>query len=291
MDLYQNIEKFYSSLTSRQKEVADYMISHPEDICYVSLKNLSERLSVSELTILRMCTKLGFNNYIDLKNAFRVHTQNLVKNSSNSNYFILDMPVSKAGDKEDLLRQIGDHELSKSVGFYHSLNYKKILKAAGKIINANNIFICCHGVSRIVADCLYHHLSHLSIGCSYIYPEDMDNVQANLVRMKPGDLLISISFPRYFTLIHSITEYAEENGVDIITITDSQKSPVVTKNSLNFFCSTSTKLFYNSFSLPVAVINLIASGLVIEMGTKYDELVTDAQDVVNFINEHQWEKE
>lgn len=290
MDLYQNIEKFYPNLTSRQKEVADYMISHPEDICYVTLKSLSERLSVSELTILRMCKKLGFDNYIELKNAFRIHTQNLVKNSSNSNFFVLDMPFSKQGDKEELLQQICVNEMAKSTNFYSALDGKKILKAARKIIDAKNIFICFHGVSRIMADTLYLHLSHLGIGCSYIHPEDMDNVQANLVRMKPGDLLIGISFPKYFTLIGSITDYAEQKGVDIVTITDSLNSPAVTKNSLNFICNTATKLFYNSLALPVALINLLASGIVIEMSTKYDELVANANQVVNFINSSQAEE-
>lgn len=290
MDLYQNIEKFYSDLTSRQKEVADYMISHPEDICYITLKSLSERLSVSELTILRMCKKLGFDNYIELKNAFRIHTQNLVKNFSNSNFFVLDMPFSKPGDKEELLHQICVNEMAKSTNFYSTLDSKKILKAARKIIDAKNIFICFHGVSRIMADSLSLHLSHLGIGCSYIHPEDMDNVQANLVRMKPGDLLIGISFPKYFTLIGSITDYAEQKGVDVITITDSLNSPAVTKSSLNFICNTATKLFYNSLALPIALINLLASGIVIEMGTKYDELVANANQVVNFINDSQTEK-
>ena len=287
MDLYQNIEKFYSALTSRQKEVADYLISHPEDICYISLKSLSERLSVSELTILRMCKKLGFENYIELKNAFRIHTQNLVKNSSNSNFFILDMPVSKPGDKEELLHQICVYEQAKSTNFYSSLDCKAILQAAGKIISAKDIFICFHGISKLLADGLAMHLSRLGIGCSYIHPEDTDSVQANLVRMKPGDLLVSISFPKYFPVIRSVAEYAEGHGVEVIAITDSPNSPAVSKNSLNFICNTSTKLFYNSLSLPVALINLLASGVVIEMGAKYDDLVKNAYDVVNFINDDQ----
>ncbi|WP_411676947.1 MurR/RpiR family transcriptional regulator [Caproicibacter sp.] len=289
MDLYQNIEKYYSDLTSKQKEIADYMLSNPEDICYITLKNLSEHLSVSELTILRMCKKLGFQNYVELKNAFRVHTQKLVKNSSSSNFFVLDMPVCKENEKEGLLHQIRDNDCEKSLSFYHTINDKDIFAAADRILKARNIFICFHGVSKILADNFYLHLSHLSIGCSYIHPEDMDNVQANLIRMKRGDLLIAIAFPKYYTLIQSITKYAEQSGADIITITDSPTSPIITKRSLNFFCNTSTKLFYNSLSLPVALINLIASCIVIEMGEKYDDLVTRAYNVVNFLEENKSE--
>lgn len=289
MDLYQNIEKYYSGLTPKQKEIADYMISHPEDICYITLKNLSKRLSVSELTILRMCKELGFESYVELKSAFRIHTHNLVKNSSNSNFFILDMPVCKEEEKQGLLRQICDNDAEKSISFYNSINYKDIFTAADKIVNARNIFICFHGVSKILADYFYFHLSHLCMGCSFIHPEDMDNVQANLVRMKHGDLLIAIAFPRYHPLSQSITKCAEENGVDIIAITDTASSPIVTKSSLNFFCNTSTKLFYNSLSLPVALINLIASCVVMEMGEKYDDLVAKAYNVVQLLDESQSE--
>lgn len=283
MDSFNNIDKNYQKLTRKQKEIADYMLAYPEDVCYISLKDLSKRTSTSELTILRTCKKLGFASYIDMKKAFRVHTQQLVKNLSETNYFILDMPISKQGDKTDLIHQICQTESEKTTEFYNKLNFDDIFKVAKLIVNANTVLICCHALSRVIADYLYTHLSHLGINCVFIYPENMDNVQTRLARIQPGDHLIAISFPQYHTTVHSIAEYAECKGATVSSITDRLDSPAVTNSSINFICNTSTKLFYNSLALPIALVNLIASCIVIEMGPKYDKLISDTYEVTHFI--------
>lgn len=284
MDSFNNIDKNYQKLTRKQKEIADYLLAYPEVVSYISLKDLSSRTNSSELTILRMCKRLGFDSYIDMKKAFRVHTQKLVKNLSESNYFVLDTPFSKEGEKADLLRQICEMESTKTVEFYNSLNFNDIFKMARRIINANKVLICCHGLSRVIGDYLYNHLSHLGIDCAFIYPENMDNVQTSLAKITLKDHLIALSFPKYYTMIHSIVEYAESKSAPVSTITDRLDSPAVTANSLNFICNTSTKLFYNSLALPIALVNLIASCIVIEMGSRYDKLISDTYEVMEFIN-------
>jgi DNA-binding MurR/RpiR family transcriptional regulator len=85
-------------------------------------------------------------------------------------------------------------------------------------------------------------------------------------------------------MVHNIAEYAEYKGATVSTITNSLDSPAVTNNSLNFICNTSTKLFYNSLALPIALVNLIASCIVIEMGSQYDKLISDTNEVFHFIN-------
>lgn len=284
MDSFNKIDKNYQKLTNKQKEVADYLLAHPEDVCYISLKDLSKRTSASELTILRTCKRLGFDSYIDMKNAFRSHTQKLMKNLPETNYFVQDMPLSKQVDKVDLLKQICKTESEKSAEFYNKLNYEDIFKAAQQIVNANTVLICCHALSRVIADYLYSHLSHLGISCVFIYPENIDNVQTRLANIQSGDHLIVISFPKYYTLVHSISEYAECKGATVSAITDSLDSPAITNNSLNFICNTSTKLFYNSLALPMALVNLIASCIVMEMGPQYDKLVSSTNEVIHFIN-------
>jgi DNA-binding MurR/RpiR family transcriptional regulator len=284
MDSFNNIDKNYQKLTNKQREIADYMLAHPEDVCYISLKDLSKRTFTSELTILRTCKRLGFDSYIDIKNAFRVHTQKLMKNLPETNYFVQDIPLSKQGEKVDLLLQICQTESEKSNEFYNKINFEDMLKAAKQIVNANTVLICCHALSRVIADYLYNHLSHLGISCVFIYPENIDNVQTRLAKIQPGDHLIVISFPKYFTMVHNIAEYAECKGATVSAITDSLDSPAITDSSLNFICNTTTKLFYNSLALPIALVNLLASCIVMEMGPQYDKLISDTYEVIHFIN-------
>lgn len=285
MDLIKIIEESYGNLTNRQRAIADFMLANPESICYISLKEFSERTKSSEVTILRMCKELGFKSFLDLKKAFREHTKRVIKTLKGTDLLVPDISLSNPGNKIHLLRQISDNESESSKVFYKGLDYNLILKASESILSANEVLIVGNGLSALIGQFLYRRLVLLGINVKLIQPEDMDHVRASLTRLKPHDQLIAITFPRYYQQIRNIVRYAEEKSAHVITITDSLESPVVTGNSLNFICPSSTKLFYNSPSLPIAIINLIASGVVIQMGPRYENMLEDTRNIVRYIDE------
>jgi len=284
-DSFQNINKNYQNLTRKQKEILDMLLSNPEDVCYISLKDLSERSNVSEVTILRMCKRLGFKNFIELKKAFRVHTERLVKNFMETSYFSLDLPVAQRENKWAVMQQILQNARTQSNEFYSTVQTKNILQTARLILQAKTVLICGQGASSVVSEYFYRRISPLISNAVLVHPEDMDNVQASLVKLHPDDHVIAISFPRYYTAMRNIVQYAEYRGANVTAITDNLESPVVTPNSINYLCDTATEVFYNSYSLPIELVNLIASGMVLEMGENYDKLVSDAHEVIHFINE------
>lgn len=288
-DSFQSINQNYHNLTRKQKEILDVLLTNPENVCYISLKDLSERTQASEVTILRMCKRLGFENFIEMKKAFRVHTERLVKNFLKTNYFPLNLPASEAGDRSVVMREICSDAKARSEEFYSSVRPDDILLAAQRILSAKNVLICGQGASAVVADFFFRRLSPLVPNAIFVHPEDMDNVQSGLLKLQKGDNVIAVTFPRYYTAIRDIVQFAEYRGAAVTAITDGKDSPAVTKNSLNFLCNTMTKVFYNSFSLPIELVNLISSGVVLEMGPAYDELVSRSHEVIHFINEKEAE--
>ena len=64
--------------------------------------------------------------------------------------------------------------------------------------------------------------------------------------------------------LRNIAKKAAISGVPILTITDSDTSPAAAHSTLLLLCPTSTKLFYNSMTAPMAMLNILASCLVID---------------------------
>lgn len=284
-DSFQNIHKNYPNLTHKQKEVLDILLSNPEGVCYISLSELSRHAGVSEVTILRMCKRLGFHNFVELKEAFRAHTKRLVRNFMETSYFSLDLPVSELKDKDAVMQQVLDGARAQSAEFYDSLSIQKILKTSRQILQAKTVLICGQGVSAVVAEYFYRRLSPLIPNAILMRPEDLDSVQASLAKLCPGDHIIAISFPRYYAAMQNIVRFAQYRGASVTAITDSLNAPVVTSESINYLCNTATRVFYNSYSLPIELVNIISSGVVLEMGEDYDKLVLSAHEVIHFINE------
>ena len=56
-------------LTAKQKKIFDYMLNNPDDCCYMTIRQLSKRVGVTEVSILRMCRNLGFEGYSDFRGS------------------------------------------------------------------------------------------------------------------------------------------------------------------------------------------------------------------------------
>ena len=51
MVIIENIKKRSTELTRKQYMVAMYMIDHPDEMAYITLKELSQNIGVTEITI------------------------------------------------------------------------------------------------------------------------------------------------------------------------------------------------------------------------------------------------
>ena len=54
MDIIENIKKRSTELTRKQYMVAKYMIDHPDEMAYITLKELSQNIGVTEMHHLAM---------------------------------------------------------------------------------------------------------------------------------------------------------------------------------------------------------------------------------------------
>ena len=85
MDIIQRIHSAYPEMTKKQKSIADCLLESPEDIAYITLAQLSQKTSSSELTLLRFCQKVGYSSFLEMKSAFREYTQNIDRKSTRLN--------------------------------------------------------------------------------------------------------------------------------------------------------------------------------------------------------------
>ena len=59
MGILEEVNASYEKLSPVQKRIADFIFKYPDQVCFYSLKELSETLGVTEVTILRFTKKIG----------------------------------------------------------------------------------------------------------------------------------------------------------------------------------------------------------------------------------------
>lgn len=265
MDILERIKELYPRLTKKQKSIADYLIANPEDIAYMTLAQLSQNTSASELTLLRFCQKVGCDSFMELKSKFREYTQHMIKVASSPAYFALERVSGTESEKETLLRDICEQEAYAANDFFMNVDIDKVINAAAEVKKSKCIYVFAHDISKIPGTFLVSRLRLLYFDVELIDLSNIAETQTRLEHLTEGDLVIFFSFPQYFYPMGSIVKKAANAGVRIITITNSPASPAAKYCDHLLICPTTTKAFYNTLTLPMAMINLLVSSVVIDM--------------------------
>ena len=71
MGILEEVNASYEKLSPVQKRIADFIFKYPDQVCFYSLKELSETLGVTEVTILRFTKKIGAQSFVEMKNRLR----------------------------------------------------------------------------------------------------------------------------------------------------------------------------------------------------------------------------
>lgn len=270
----------YHTLTKKQKDIADFMLNNPDDMCFATLKQLSSEISVSEMTILNLCTALGYSNFNEVKYEFRKYASARRKElvSRDDTYVLPYIPKGELEDRSGLFRQMCQEELDMVNGFFGSLNIDDYYKAARMICSAKRVVICGRGVSTQLADYLLTRLTINGVPCMSVNTESGDAVQAMLYFIDKDTLIIPISFPDYYFMTVKLAQFAKTKGAALLGITDSTRSEVAAVCDMCFYCPTGTRLFLNSMTTPVMAVNFLTMAVSVEKSRKsgdHESLTTE----------------
>lgn len=286
MDVIQNIKERYGAMTKTQRRVADYMLTNPEEMSFITLKELSAEIEVSEPTILTTCAALGYENFNELKYEFRKYISMLckVKVQAEGLYASADVPSRELSDKQSLLLEVCQEEFDMTKQFFATLKIESMFEAARLILQARSVIICGFGVSRQIADFFSMRLAIVGVPSIVVNTESQDSIQAALPFIDDQVLLFAISFPDYYFMTTKLAEYAEHKGAQVVVMTDSAKSPVSKYSGLSLVCQTTTRLFLNTIALPMMLVNFITTAINIERCASLDKFPSAGDEFASFFS-------
>ena len=83
------------------------------------------------------------------------------------------------------------------------------------------------------------------------------DLYAQMIHIGPGDVLISISFPRYSTMTASISGWARDRGAAVIALTDSETSPITQTARHTLLARSDMVSFVDSLVAPLSLANAL----------------------------------
>ena len=263
MDMITNIRNKYSGLTRKQKLIADYMLENIEKMSFLTLKELSEELDITEVTILNACSALGFSSFNEVKYESRKYISLMEKVNLHreKEYLSTYVPEYELVNQKELLKNIVQEELAQMESFVESLDIDLMFSSAELFISNPKIVLCGRGISKLLAEFLAIRLAGTDIASTVMDTELNDSIHAALPMFDEMTLVVAISFPDYYFMTDKIAEHAAKEGCKVLAITDSPNAPIVKFANQTLLVPSSTRLFLNTVSIPMALVNVLTSAL------------------------------
>lgn len=287
MNVIERIQEKYGDMTRKQRVLADYMLENPDSMSFMTMKNLSGRTQVSEMTILNYCTALGYGNYNELKYEFRkyINERNKIEVQRQNEYLNASVPEYELDDKQNLLYQVCQEEFDLLKLLFAHIDIPSLFQGAEMMLDADCTVFCARGVSLQIADFLSMRLATMGLPSIVMNTELNDSVQSALPLLKGGTLLVPISLPDYYVMTTKVCEFARQRRCRILALTDSkEQSPVAPFGDLVLTAPASSRLFLNSPGALLVLAHLLSAALNIEKSARHTSKFCSPQEFSQFFS-------
>lgn len=276
-DLITLIQNNYNDFSKGQKMIADFIVKHYDKAAFMTASKIGETVDVSESTVVRFASALGFKGFPELQQSLQV----LIKNKLTTVQRIgLDNDINK--DTEKFHKRIIRNEMNGIKYMMDNIDASALDRATELISSAGKVYILGMRTSSTLANYLGFYLDVMLDNVKVLNNTGVNALFEQIIRVNEDDVLICISFPRYSNSTIDATRMIKDKNAKIITITDTEASPFYNIADVALLAKNNIVSFVDSLVVPMCMIN----SLILNIAAK------GKKDILQYFNdlEDLWDK-
>ena len=253
--LLAKMEESIRRLSKGHKKIAAYIKENYDKAAFMTAAALGKKVGVSESTVVRFATELGFKGYPELQRAL----QQMIKSKLTA---VQRMEVSQTliGDG-DIINSVltGDMELIRETAERTSRDDFKHARA--EITRAKRIYILGVRSSAALASFLAFYFNLVFDSVVLVDTSSASEMFEQMFRIDENDVCIAISFPRYSKQTVNAMRFIADRKAKIIAITDTDKSPIASFADYLLVARSDMASVVDSLTAPLSLINALIVGV------------------------------
>lgn len=262
--IYRTISAARNQMSKSQHKIADYILEHPHSIPFITGAKLAELTGVSEATVVRFATFLGFNGFNDLQKQLAVSIEKQLNTVER-----LAMSRSDYSESERAIYDNFNEDIKNIQSTMQHLNLDDFEKAATYILEAERIYIIANRSALSLGTFLHYYLNIIFGKSELVHTTEAAFDQIYNVNEK--DVVIGITYARYTKSTLNAVSYAAQKNATIIALTDQLSSPITAHANIALFASSSMQSFLDSFVAPLSVINTLIAYIANKKGINMED--------------------
>lgn len=257
-NLLVRIDMSRKDFSKGQRRIASYIEEHYDTAAFMTAAKLGEVVGVSESTVVRFAAQIGYDGYPYLQKAM----QEMIRDKLNSIQRI-EVTTGRIGD-DDVVETVLNQDIDKIKRTIEELSREDFKKAVNAIINAENIYVFGVKSASHIAGFFAYYLDLIFGNVHVLDSTSKTTTYEKLFRISDKDVMIGISFPRYSTMAVDAMNFAHDRGAEVIAITDSMISPLVTNADEVLLARSDIASVVDTLVAPLSLINALLVDIVIE---------------------------
>lgn len=249
--LTSKIETMMPKFSKGRKLIAKYIIENYDQAAFMTALKLGETVGVSESTVVRFATELGFEGYPKLQKAI----QEMIRSRLTS-VQRMEVTESRIGNN-DILDSVLNHDIDKIKRTLDEVSHEDFYAAVDDIVNAKKIYILAARSSMALANFLGFYFNFMFENVFVVNATSETEIYEQLFRISNEDIIIGISFPRYSRIAVKAIEFASDRKASVVSITDCMDSPMTERADHIILARSDMASIVDSLVAPLSMINAL----------------------------------
>jgi len=207
-------------LTPKGRVIADHIIKYPRKAIFMTTKELSETCKVSEATVVRFVSQVGYATYSEFQQSLRDFVDTELTLLDRIDIADLEVP---GGER---FRRVIFEEMDNLKQLYETLDTEALNRVIHLLQNSTAIYVIGSRLSYTFA--YYMGWSLTKIRKNIHILRGSDSTTLDWLTIAPTDsLVVIIATSRYPNELIKIGKFAIRLGYNLVTITDSATCPLI----------------------------------------------------------------
>lgn len=272
------IRERFPFMSKGHKKIAQYVLDNYDEAAFLTAARLGSAIGVSESTVVRFATALGFEGYPEYQKALGKCIKGKLSRMDQ-----IDAHYSNKS-QSDIVTSVLGSDIEKIRDAINNINPVAFDIAVDAIIEADTVYIMGLRSNAPLAIFLQFYLSMVRKNVVLVNSTSTTETFEQMLRINEKDCFIGISFPRYSMRTLKAMEFANDRNAKVIAITDSIHSPMNLYASCQLLARSDMVSIVDSLVAPLSVINALIVAICLKMP---DAVANDLKTLEEVWNNYQ----
>ncbi len=277
-EIKRKIQNKYDVLPKNHRKIADYFIDNFDRIPFLNVQQVSDATSSSVASVVRFAQRTGFKGFSELRDDIAESLQNQL---SKKEIFPL---FDKERLEEDLLTSVANLDIKNINDTLHNIERENFDKSVEMILSSRRVYTAGLGISFLLAEILAYQLTQVAIDASS-FRHTYSVFHEQILYLDNNDIIIAFSFPPYSKETVDAAKFAAGRNIKVISITNTEASPITFHSEVNLVVKSENMLFTNSFAAISVLINAIATACALKNKSKAKKILKESIEIMEGQNQ------